>query len=78
VIGFAKEASKNKRACEEIAAMHDRLKMQHAADKEAVESLKIIHSRGIKNHDVVSLRYIISKSRTTTTSITVLEEDIKL
>ncbi len=45
-VGFAGKADRLQKLCEEQEAMHDRLKMEYAADKQAVQALRLLESRG--------------------------------
>ncbi|WP_148699511.1 hypothetical protein [Candidatus Nitrososphaera evergladensis] len=74
--GFAVKADRLQKLCEEREAMHDQLKMEYAADKQAIQSLRVLYSRGVKNHEVVALKNIVVKSGASTTAE--LEDDITM
>ena len=82
ILGFAKKVDEIERQCENLIAQHEQLKMDYAADKEAVESVKMLHSKQIKDHQIVGLNNILDKSGisppTANATISKLEQDIKM
>jgi hypothetical protein len=82
ILGFAKKEHEIERQCENLTAKHEQLKMDYAADKEAVESVKILHSKQVKDHQIVGFKNIIDKSGTSpptaNTTMSKLEQEITI
>ena len=75
-VGFAVKGDGLQKLCEERKEMLDQLKMDYAADKQAVQALRVLYSAGVKNHEIVALKTIVVKSSSST--IAELEDDITM
>jgi hypothetical protein len=74
-VGFARRIEEHKKQCSDLEAKIDKLKMDYAPHKDAVDSLVTLHAKGVKDHEIVSLKNIIERSGVS--NIKELEDDIK-
>jgi hypothetical protein len=74
-VGFARRIEEHKKQCSDIEAKIDKLKMDYAPRKDAVDSVATLHAKGVKDHEIVSLKNIIERSGVS--NIKELEDDIK-
>jgi|SRR5215211_1311025 len=74
-VGFARKIEEHKKQCSDLEAKIDKLKMDYATRKDAVDSLVTLHAKGVKDHETVSLKNIIERSALS--NIKELEDDIK-
>jgi hypothetical protein len=74
-VGFARKIEEHKKQCSDLEAKIDKLKMDYATHKDAVDSLVTLHAKGVKDHEIVSLKNIIERSALS--NIKELEDDIK-
>jgi hypothetical protein len=74
-VGFARKIEEHKKQCSDLETKIDKLKMDYATHKDAVDSLVTLHAKGVKDHEIVSLKNIIERSALS--NIKELEDDIK-
>jgi hypothetical protein len=74
-VGFARKIEEHKKQCSDLEAKIDKLRMDYAPHKDAVDSLVTLHAKGVKDHEIVSLKNIIERSGVS--NIKELEDDIK-
>lgn len=74
-VGFARKIEEHKKQCSDLEAKIDKLKMDYASRKDAVDSLVTLHAKGVKDHEIVSLKNIIERSGVS--NIKELEDGIK-
>jgi hypothetical protein len=74
-VGFAWKIEEHKKQCSDLEAKIDKLKMDYAPHKDAVDSVATLHAKGVKDHEVVSLKNIIERSGVS--NIKELEDEIK-
>jgi hypothetical protein len=74
-VGFARRIEEHKKQCSDLEAKINKLTMDYAPHKDAVDSLVTLHAKGVKDHEIVSLKNIIERSALL--NIKELEDDIK-
>jgi hypothetical protein len=74
-VGFSWKIEEHKKQCSDLEAKIDKLKMDYAPHKDAVDSVATLHAKGVKDHEIVSLKNIIERSGVS--NIKELEDDIK-
>jgi hypothetical protein len=74
-VGFARKIEEHKKQCSNLEAKIDKLKMDYAPHKDAVDSVATLHAKGVKDHEIVSLKNIIERSGVS--NMKELEDDIK-
>lgn len=76
-VGFARKALENETKCKESETQHEKLKIDCAAVSDAVESMKLLNSKGVKNYEIVAIKSIVERYRVLFT-VNKIEEIIKL
>jgi hypothetical protein len=74
-VGFARRIEDHKKQCSDLEANINKLKTDYAPHKDAVDSLVTLHAKGVKDHEIVSLKNTIERGALL--NIKELEDDIK-